>query len=107
MKLVALSFLVCTTGLLLGGCGDSEGPQQIGRGELEIQTRQALAKELKEDDDALPNVQCPSALPAKVGATTRCSIGPDVADKYYRVYVKVTKVRGKEVDFQVKTGSIR
>lgn len=100
--------LIALAGLfLLAGCQSSEGPQQIGRGELEAQVRQAIADKVNEDAGSVPNVNCPGPLAAKVGAKATCSIGPDVADKYYRVYLRVSQVKDGQAKFAITTETLR
>jgi len=91
--------------ILLSGCGQSQGPRQVGSDNLEEAARQALADKSDKDLSSIPSVSCPNPLPAKKSAKTRCSLGPDSAGKSYWLYISVSKAKGERVEFDVRSGS--
>lgn len=80
--------------LLLAGCGDDQ--VSVGRAELEKQVGSSLQKQVGKAPD---DVDCPTRLPGKVGATTRCTLTDGATQ--LGVTVTVTSVDGDDVGFDV------
>ena len=72
-------------------------------------TKVAAATVAKAAEDALqqqvgtrPDVSCPHDLPAKVGATTRCTLTAEGLDGTYGITVTVRSVENGKAHFDVK-----
>ena len=85
--------IVGVAALQLTGCSKTVKPEGAAQSVVDVVSRQTGFK---------PNdVHCPSGLSAKVGREFDCSFtGPEGA---YVAHVRITKVDGDEVDFDVKT----
>ncbi len=84
--------LVLTLGL--SGCSSS-----VESSEVETQISNELEKQVGQAPDA---VDCPNDLDAEVGAEETCTLTADGED--YAVTVKVTKVDGDNVSFDISVG---
>lgn len=79
--------------LTLAGCGSLT----VDKDELEKQINTELTKSVGRSPDS---VTCPKDLDGKVDATTRCELKAD--GETYGVTVKVTKVDGDNVKFDIQ-----
>jgi len=79
---------------LTAGCG---GAKQVDSSALEKQVSTQLTKSVGQKPDS---VDCPKALEATKGATTRCSL--TAGGSTYGLTVRTTKVDGDQVSFSVK-----
>ena len=76
----------------LSGCGSSS----VTSSDVETQISSELEKQVGQAPDS---VDCPNDLDAEVGAEERCTLTVDGND--YGVSVKVTKVDGSDVSFDI------
>lgn len=84
---------------LAAGCGDGE--DAIAKGEVEAQVKASLTKQVGQ---APKRIDCPSDLPAEVGAKLTCTlVAPD--DSEVDVAVRVTGVDGDRARFDVQVGT--
>lgn len=91
----ALAVLVAaTTTMLLAGCSTGV---TVGHAQVEQQIKQRLQAKVGRPVQA---AHCPGNLPGKVGATERCTITAD--GHRYGTTVRVTKVDGQQVSFQIR-----
>ena len=77
----------------LSGCG---GASAVDSSEVEKQISSQLEKQIGQAPD---KVDCPNDLDAEKGAEERCTLTADGQD--YGVSVKVTKVDGNDVSFDI------
>lgn len=83
--------------LALAACGASTGDPTLSKDEIATQAKAALEKTVGQ---TAPPIDCPEDIPAKVGGTTTCTMHASEGD--YAVSVKITKVDGEDVKFDVQ-----
>jgi hypothetical protein len=94
MKIVVTG--VAAAGLLFGVVGCSS-EKTVGKDDLATEVSNQLTEQVGKKPDS---VSCPDDLKGEVGATTRCELKGD--GETYGVGVKVTKVDGDDVKFDIK-----
>lgn len=80
--------------VLLGACSSES---VVDKGELAKEVGKQLSSSVGHEPESMT---CPEDLPAKVGATTTCSLSD--AGATYGVKVSVTSVDGSDVKFDIK-----
>lgn len=89
-----LALLACALLLPLGiACGTP----QLSKSEIETQATNELEKVVGQRPDSF---ECPDDLDAKVGNTTRCTLG--AGELRYGVTVTITAVDGSTAKFDIK-----
>ena len=90
---VGVAVFIALVGLQLTACGSTIKPEGAG---------QAVTDLVSEKTDFTPeDVKCPDGVEAKVGGTFDCTFtGPD-GD--YVAHMKIEKIEGEQVLFDIKT----
>lgn len=90
---VGVAVFIALVGLQLTACGSTIQPEGAG---------QAVTDLVSEKTDFTPeDVKCPDGVEAKVGGTFDCTFtGPD-GD--YVAHMKIEKIEGEQVLFDIKT----
>ncbi len=78
----------------------SVGQKAVDEQQVETVSRQQLSKSVGQES---PAIDCPDDLKGEVGATMTCTI--KLGGKPYDVFLKVTDVQGKDVNWDVKVAS--
>jgi len=91
-----LVVLACLT--LLGGCKVSVhvGKNEVSEADVETEVANDLAAKVNQPK---PTVNCPSGLPAKVGASIDCDLVAQGDTDVYAVHVVVDTVKSGKVHF--------
>ena len=101
-RIPLLASLVVIVALALAACGGSVsvGGSSVSKDEIAKQASAALEKSVGKTP---PPITCPSDLDATVGKTTTCVM--HASDGDYNVNVKITKVDGSDVNFDVQVAN--
>ena len=101
MKITALVTVPVLT-LALSGCSVSVGTSALSASEVEEQATAALAESQGIPLEEMPPLECPSDLPAEIGASIVCVIGDPAQGNTYDVTITVETVEGEDVGFDIK-----
>ena len=97
----AASFAV----LIVSACTVSVGGSSLSAEEVEKQATEALSESQGVPLADMPPLDCPSDLPAEVGASIVCVIGDPAVGNTYDVTITVETVDGDNVGFDIKVAS--
>lgn len=78
------------------------GTPSLSSTEVEEKATAALAEGQGVPLDEMPPIECPSDLPAEVGASIVCVIGDAAVGNTYDVTITVETVEGNDVNFDVQ-----
>lgn len=88
--------------LALTACSVSTGSLSLSSDEVEQKATAALAEGQGIPLEEMPPLECPSDLPAEVGASIVCVIGDPAQGNTYDVTITVETVEGTDVGFDIK-----
>jgi ABC-type amino acid transport substrate-binding protein len=88
--------------LALTACSVSTGTLSLSSDEVEQKATAALAEGQGIPLEEMPPLECPSDLPAEVGATMVCVIGDPAQGNTYDVTITVETVEGDDVGFDIQ-----
>jgi Domain of unknown function (DUF4333) len=88
--------------LTLTACTVSVGTPSLSATEVEQKATAALAEGQGVPLDEMPPLECPSDLPAEVGASIVCVIGDAAVGNTYDVTITVETVEGDDVSFDIQ-----
>ena len=88
--------------LLVSGCSVSVGTSSLSASEVEEKATAALAESQGIPLEEMPPLECPSDLPAEVGASIVCVIGDPAQGNTYDVTITVETVEGEDVGFDIQ-----
>jgi hypothetical protein len=101
-----MRFLLATTAvtsaLLISACTMTVGTPSLSSTEVEEKATAALADGQGVPLDEMPPLECPSDLPAEVGASIVCVIGDAAVGNTYDVTITVETVEGEDVSFDIQ-----
>lgn len=80
----------------------SVGTSSLSASEVEEKATAALAESQGIPLDEMPPLECPSDLPAEVGASIVCVIGDPAQGNTYDVTITVETVEGEDVGFDIQ-----
>lgn len=101
MKTPALA-VTALTALALTACTITTGTPTLPASEVEEKATAALAEGQGIPLADMPPLECPSDLPAEVGASIVCVIGDPAQGNTYDVTITVETVEGDDVGFDIK-----
>jgi hypothetical protein len=78
------------------------GTPSLSATEVEQKATAALAEGQGVPLDEMPPLECPSDLPAEVGASIVCVIGDAAVGNTYNVTITVETVEGEDVSFDIQ-----
>lgn len=78
------------------------GTPSLSATEVEQKATAALAEGQGVPLDEMPPIECPSDLPAEVGASIVCVIGDAAVGNTYDVTITVETVEGDDVSFDIR-----
>ena len=78
------------------------GTPSLSATEVEQKATAALAESQGVPLDEMPPLECPSDLPAEVGASIVCVIGDAAVGNTYDVTITVETVEGEDVSFDIQ-----
>jgi hypothetical protein len=90
------------TALMLTACTVSVGTPSLSSTEVEEKATAALAEGQGVPLEEMPPIECPSDLPAEVGASIVCVIGDAAVGNTYNVTITVETVEGDDVSFDIQ-----
>lgn len=88
--------------LALSACSVSVGTSALTASKVEEQATAALAESQGIPLEEMPPLECPSDLPAEIGASIVCIIGDPAQGNTYDVTITVETVEGEDVGFDIK-----
>ena len=88
--------------LLVSACTVSVGTSSLSSTEVEQKATAALAESQGVPLEEMPPLECPSDLPAEVGASIVCVIGDPAQGNTYDVTITVETVNGEDVGFDIQ-----
>ena len=88
--------------LLVSACTVSVGTSSLSSTEVEQKATAALADSQGVPLEEMPPLECPSDLPAEVGASIVCVIGDPAQGNTYDVTITVETVNGEDVGFDIQ-----
>ena len=88
--------------LLLSACSVSVGTSSLSADQVEEKATAALAESQGVPLEEMPPLDCPSDLPAEVGASIVCVIGDPAQGNTYDVTITVETVEGEDVGFDIQ-----
>lgn len=88
--------------LLVSACSVSVGTSSLSATEVEEKATAALAESQGIPLEEMPPLECPSDLPAEVGASIVCVIGDPAQGNAYDVTITVETVEGEDVGFDIQ-----
>ena len=88
--------------LLVSACTVSVGTSSLSSTEVEEKAIAALAESQGIPLEEMPPLECPSDLPAEVGASIVCVIGDPAQGNTYDVTITVETVEGEDVGFDIQ-----
>ena len=88
--------------LTLTACTVSVETPSLSATEVEQKATAALAEGQGVPLDEMPPLECPSDLPAEVGASIVCVIGDAAVGNTYDVTITVETVEGDDVSFDIQ-----
>ena len=88
--------------LLVSACSVSVGTSSLSAAEVEEKATAALAESQGIPLEEMPPLECPSDLPAEVGASIVCIIGDPAQGNTYDVTITVETVEGEDVGFDIQ-----
>ena len=88
--------------LLVSACSVSVGTSSLSAAEVEEKATAALAESQGIPLEEMPPLECPSDLPAEVGASIVCVIGDPAQGNTYDVTITVETVEGEDVGFDIQ-----
>ena len=88
--------------LLVSACTVSVGTSSLSSTEVEQKATAALAESQGVPLEEMPPLECPSDLPAEVGASIVCVIGDPAQGNTYDVTITVETVEGEDVGFDIQ-----
>lgn len=91
-----------TAAFLLTACNVSVGTPSLSAAEVEEKATAALAEGQGIPLEEMPPLECPSDLPAEVGASIVCVIGDPALGNTYAVTITVETVEGDDVGFDIQ-----
>jgi hypothetical protein len=91
-----------TSALLISACTMTVGTPSLSSTEVEEKATAALAEGQGVPLDEMPPLECPSDLPAEVGASIVCVIGDAAVGNTYDVTITVETVEGEDVSFDIQ-----
>ena len=92
----------CTAAIaLVSACSMSVGTPSLSADEVEQQATRSLAEAQGIAPEDMPPLDCPSDLPAEVGASIVCVIGDSTQGNTYDVTITVESVDGDNVGFDI------
>lgn len=89
-------------GILLTACTVNVGTSTLSATEVEEKATAALAESQGIPLEEMPPLECPSDLPAEVGASIVCVIGDPAQGNTYDVTITVETVEGEDVGFDIQ-----
>ena len=92
--------------LMVSACTVSTGTLSLSADEVEQKATAALAEGQGIPLEEMPPLECPSDLPAEVGASIVCVIGDPAQGNTYDVTITVETVDGDDVGFDIKVADI-
>ena len=91
---------------MVSACTVSTGTLSLSADEVEQKATAALAEGQGIPLEEMPPLECPSDLPAEVGASIVCVIGDPAQGNTYDVTITVETVDGDDVGFDIKVADI-
>ena len=92
--------------LLLSACSVSVGTSSLSASQVEEKATAALAESQGIPLEEMPPLECPSDLPAEVGASIVCVIGDPAQGNTYDVTITVETVNGEDVGFDIQVADV-
>jgi hypothetical protein len=92
--------------VMAAACTVSTGTPALSATEVEEKATAALAESQGIPLEGMPPLECPSDLPAEVGATIVCVIGDPSLGNTYDVTITVETVEGDDVGFDIQVADI-
>lgn len=92
--------------VLVSACSVSVGTPSLSSTEVEEKATAALAESQGVPLDEMPPLECPSDLPAEVGASIVCIIGDPAQGNTYDVTITVETVEGEDVNFDIQVAEV-
>ena len=92
--------------LLVSACTVSVGTSSLSSTEVEQKATAALADSRGVPLEEMPPLECPSDLPAEVGASIVCVIGDPAQGNTYDVTITVETVNGEDVGFDIQVADV-
>ena len=92
--------------LLLSACSVSVGTSSLSASQVEEKATAALAESQGIPLEEMPPLECPSDLPAEVGASIVCVIGDPAQGNTYDVTITVETVEGEDVGFDIQVADV-
>ena len=99
---ILLATTAVSSALLLSACTLKVGTSSLSATEVEQKATAALAEGQGVPLDEMPPLECPSDLPAEVGASIVCVIGDAAVGNTYDVTITVETVEGEDVTFDIQ-----
>lgn len=93
-------------GILLTACTVNVGTSTLSSAEVEEKATAALAESQGVPLEEMPPLECPSDLPADVGAQIVCVIGDPALGNTYDVTITVETVDGADVGFDIQVADL-
>lgn len=93
---------VALSAVLLTACTVSVDTPSLSAAEVEEKAIAALAESQGIPLEEMPPLECPSDLPAEVGASIVCVIGDPALGNTYAVTITVETVEGDDVGFDIQ-----
>lgn len=97
---------ILSAGLLVSACTVSVGTASLSAAEVEQEATAALAESEGVPIEEMPPIECPSDLPAEVGAQVVCVIGDPAVGNTYDVTITVETVDGGDVGFDIRVSDV-
>lgn len=99
---ILLATTAVSSALLLSACTLTVGTSSLSATEVEQKATAALAEGQGVPLEEMPPLECPSDLPAEVGASIVCVIGDAAVGNTYDVTITVETVEGEDVTFDIQ-----
>lgn len=99
---ILLAVTAASSALILSACTMTVGTPSLSSTEVEEKATAALAEGQGVPLDEMPPIECPSDLPAEVGASIVCVIGDAAVGNTYDVTITVETVEGDDVSFDIQ-----
>ncbi len=99
---ILLATTAVSSALLLSACTLTVGTSSLSATEVEQKATAALAEGQGVPLEEMPPLECPSDLPAEVGASIVCVIGDAAVGNTYDVTITVETVEGEDVNFDIQ-----
>ena len=99
---ILLATTAVSSAMILSACTMTVGTPSLSATEVEDKATAALAEGQGVPLEEMPPLECPSDLPAEVGASIVCVIGDAAVGNTYDVTITVETVEGDDVSFDIQ-----